>query len=73
MTKADKPVKRETYSSYRGRPLIIEIHPTFMRIRTKKSQTYYTVTYDQLWTLGARNQAEARRKEKKTKKKGLVT
>lgn len=68
MTKADKPVRRETYSSVRERgaslPLIVELHPTFLRVRPKKCRYFFTVTYDQIWNLGAQNEAEAKRRAK---------
>jgi hypothetical protein len=73
MTKATRPVRRETLSSVRAaralRPLVIEILPTYMRIKPKGMRTYYTVTYDQLYTLGAKNAAETARREKMEKRK----
>lgn len=74
MTKADKPVKRETYSYNRSRPLIIELCPTYLTIREKGRRSGFTVTYQQIFTLGARNAAEqlraAKAEARKTKKKG---
>ena len=63
MTKAIKAVKRETFSSVRVRgqlrPLIIEIHPSWIYVRAKGMRHSYSVTMDQLWNLGAKNQANA--------------
>lgn len=73
MTKADKPTARETYSSVRERgklrPLIIEIHPTFVSIRAKGLRHGYQVTLDQIYNIGARNEAAAARLERIEAKK----
>jgi hypothetical protein len=73
MTKADKPVRRETYSTVRergaSRPIILEIHATFITIRLKGTRHHYTVTHDQLYSLGAKNAAAARREEMAKAKK----
>ena len=62
MTIADKPVRRETRSCVRVRralrPLVIEIHATYISIRPKGMRHAFTVTMDQLYTLGAKNAAE---------------
>ena len=62
MTIADKPVRRETRSCVRvrreSRPLIIEVHATYVSIRPKGMRHAYTVTMDQIYNLGARNAAE---------------
>ena len=76
MTKATRPVKRETYSSIRekgsARPLIIEVHATHVVIRPKGCRYAFTVTYDQIWTIGAKNAAEAKRLERKAIRKGAA-
>lgn len=76
MTKAIKPVKRETFSTIRERgktrPLLVELHSTYLTIRPKGRRYSYAVTYDQVWMIGARNAAEATRKarvEARKKKK----
>lgn len=76
MTTTTKPVKRETLSSVRqsgGKfkwyPLVIELHGTFLRIRPKGKRFFYTVTYDQVFTLGAHNQAAANKIERAAKRK----
>lgn len=67
MTKADKPVKRETLTNIRDRgvyrPLIIEVHATYVKLRQKGLRRVFTVTYDQIYTLGARNAAEQQRRD----------
>ncbi len=64
MTKADRPVRRETFTSNRGRPLVIELNQTFLVVREKGRRHGYTVSYSQVFNIGARNQAEATRKAK---------
>lgn len=64
MTKADKPVRRETYSYNRSRPLIIELAATFLTVREKGRRHGYTVTYQQVFNIGARNAAEQVRQAK---------
>jgi hypothetical protein len=80
MTKLDKPVRRESYSSARERgrslPICIELNPTFIRVKVKGGRRWLTATMDQLWTLANRNEAEARRREREAaraeKRKGVT-
>ena len=74
MTKTDKSIQRETYTSVRAcrsmRPLVIELRSTYLVIRAKGCPSVrYTVTYDQVFTVGARNKAEETRKERIAKRK----
>lgn len=73
MTLATKPVKRETLSSARScgkvRPMVIEINTTFVRIRLKGMKSSYTVSYDQIFSVGAQNEANERRRERLAAKK----
>lgn len=73
MTKLDKPVKRESYTSVRergqSRPIVIEIHPTLVRLRLRGCRHAVIVTIDQLWTLGNKNAAEQIRRERIEAKK----
>ena len=67
MTTTNKPTRRETLSQIRlkgFRPLIIELNTTYLKVRPKGTRQYYTVTYDQIYTLGARNAAEEARQAK---------
>jgi hypothetical protein len=68
MTTTLKPIARETLSTFRNRALL-ELHSTYLKVRQKGKRTRFTVTYDQLWTLGARNAAEATRQERIAKRK----
>jgi hypothetical protein len=69
MTTTLKSVKRETLSTHRGRALVIELHSTYITMRQKGRRLRYAATYDQIWTLGARNAAEALRQELAARKK----
>ena len=73
MTKAIKPIARETFSTVRERgnvrPIIVEIHPTFIRVRLKNCRIAFTITINQLYTLGAKNQVAATRAEREAAKK----
>jgi hypothetical protein len=76
VTKLNKPVKRESYTSVRERgalrPIVIELHPTFVKLKLKGCRHAVTVTVDQLWTLGNRNAAEALRRERLEAKKARL-
>ena len=63
-----KPVKRETATVYRGRPLIAEMHAGYVVLREKGrragvSVDWHTI-YDLGWKLLARQKAEEKRKAK---------
>lgn len=68
MTPLTRPVKRETFSSVRQqgktRPIVVELASTFISIRLKGTRKSFTATYQQLWTLGAKNAAEQTRRER---------
>jgi len=68
MTDTTRKTRRETLTAFQGRPLILELHPTWVTIRQKGRRYRYTVTYDQIWQIGARNAAEERRREKREAK-----
>lgn len=74
MTTTARPIKRETFSSVRERgrtrPIVLELGPTHITIRLKGNKRSFTCTYQQLWTLGAKNAAEQARKERAEKRKG---
>ncbi len=76
MTKTTKPIRRETYTSVRearaSRPLIIELCSTYLLIRPKGRRYYFTVTYDQVWNVGARNAAKQLREAKAEARKARI-
>ena len=65
-----KPVRRETWGTYRGRALIVELGARTVTIRQKGCRLRYEVDYEAIWSLGAKKEAERKRLEKR-KKKGL--
>ncbi len=73
MTTTAKPVRRETLSVFRDagkfRNLMVELNTTYVVLRLKGKRYRYTITYDQMWKLGAQNAAEERRRQKSARKK----
>ncbi len=69
MTTIDRPVRRETASTYRGRPLVIELHPGYLEIRPKGKRTRVAIPYDAVLELGWKMIARAERVEKIAAKK----
>ena len=45
MTALTRPVRRETAACYRGRPLIVELHPGYIVLREKGTRRAVTVDY----------------------------
>ena len=64
MTTINRPIKRETRSTVKGRPLVVTLYSTYLSIREKGRRYAYIVTYDQIRTAGARNKAEQTRRER---------
>lgn len=69
MTTTIKPVRRETLSTHRGKPLVVELRSTYLTVRQKGKRRRYTVTYDAIYSLGAKLMAEEFRREKNAAKK----
>lgn len=65
MTRADKPVTRETYSRYQARPVVVSIHATYISVRLKGTQKRFTIDAVAAYQFAARLEAEARRREKR--------
>lgn len=57
MTKLNRPVIRETYAlePRTRRPLVITLEGKFLRIKEKGTRSSYTVTYGQIYVMGAKN------------------
>jgi hypothetical protein len=62
MTTTAKPVKRETLATYRNRPIIVELHQTYLIVRLKgtrqRLQLEYRACLDLAWKLLARQERE---------------
>lgn len=44
-----KTIKRETATMYRGRPLVIELHPRHVAVRQKGKRTDVVLGYDAIY------------------------
>ena len=60
MTKADKPVTRETGALYRGTPLVVTIHAKRVEVRLKGSRESVSVPHDALYELGLKLAARSK-------------
>ena len=69
MTKTTKPIIRETLTEFQARPLVLELHATWLVIRQKGRRYRYVVTYDQIWKKGAENALRAAREERAARRK----
>lgn len=45
MTTVTRPVRRETAACYRGRPLVVELHPGYLELREKGKRQAVTLDY----------------------------
>ncbi len=54
----DSRVVRETAALERGKPLVVELRPHWLRIRLKGARYGYEVDYQAIFNLGARKAAE---------------
>ena len=70
MTAITRPVRRETAATYRGRPLIVEIHAGYLSLRAKGKRTSVTVAYGAVLDLGYKLLARQAAQEKAARKKG---
>ena len=68
MTAIQKPVRRESATYYRGRPLIVEIHPSYVVLREKGRRQGVTVDYRAVLDLGYKLMARAAAAEKHARK-----
>ena len=65
MTSLTRPVRRETGVTYRGRPLVIEIHAGYLSLREKGKRHAITVDYRAVLDLGYKMLARAEAEEKR--------
>ena len=68
MTPATKPVTRETPVYYRGRALVVSLHPSYLRIREKGRRMAIDVDYRSILDLGFKQLARAAAAEKASAK-----
>ena len=67
-----KIVVRETAVSDRGRPIVIELHPTHLVLRLKGRRDAHFIAYDALLWRAMKNSAERMRSERLAQRKGRV-
>lgn len=65
MTTVRKPLTRETGALWRGRPIVLELGNTLIRVRLKGDRTWYTVPVDWVYSLGAKIYAAEKEKARK--------
>jgi len=74
MTALTRPVRRETAACYRGRPLIVELHPGYIVLREKGTRRAVTVDYKTALEVGykilARQQQAEQGKARAARRKG---
>ncbi len=73
MTKADKPVKRETYSRVRERgrtrEIVVTIHSTWLELRLKGTRKSFQLDVEAAYHAAAKIEANRTRTEKLAAKK----
>lgn len=69
MTKADKPVQRLSYSSHRGRNIVVTVGPTWIAFRLKGKRTRFTVDVQGAMERAMYLAAEQLRREKRKVKR----
>jgi hypothetical protein len=61
---------RESATVYRGIPLVVELHPSFLRLRQKRKRQYIDIEYAVCLEAAYRLQYLQAQREKKAEKKG---
>ena len=71
--RSTSPTRRETAVIVRGRPLVIEAHPAYCRLRRKGCREAYLIHWQTVWQRAAEMEAmlqqEERRKRREDKRK----
>ena len=61
---------RKTSVQIKGRDLIVELFPGYLKIRESRCRTSFPITWNSVYIQAARIAAERKRQEKKEKKEG---
>ena len=64
----ERILRRETATCYRGRPLIVELHPGYMTLREKGRRRPVTLDYRAAWDLAHKILAREAVAEKRRKR-----
>lgn len=65
MTRADHPVTRLSYASYRGRNIVVTLHPTWMGLRLARTRREFQLDYGAAWSLANKLEVRAALEEKR--------
>ena len=65
----DRPTRRETSATYRSRPLMVELHPSYLAIRQKGRRDVLTVDYICLFEFAHKLRWREQQAERKAAKK----
>lgn len=68
MTVCDRPVTRATYSNYRGRALVVTLHPTYLAVRLKGKRHGYVLDYQAVYECAAKLAAREALRAKKERR-----
>lgn len=68
MTKATKPTTRLSFSTYRGREIVVTIHPTWLEFRLKRTKQAFQMDIQAAYQRAVMAQVEKIRAEKKKAK-----
>ena len=60
MTPITRKLVRETKCTFRGDPIVIELHATAVFVRTKGSRESFPITYTDLYEIAAMREAKHR-------------
>jgi len=71
--KGESILKRETGAFHKGKPITVELHPSFIVLKTKNSRTGYILRYDAAVEAAMKIGAIQKRTEKHDLKNGQVS
>ena len=69
MTELIKPIKRKSQTIYKGRQLVLTLHPTYIAIRQSGKRSGYVLDYVAVFECAAKLRAREIRAEKMKGKK----
>ena len=69
----ESPTIRETVTLYKGRPILIELHPGFMVLRVKGLRAKHMLSYDGALEFAAQREARLLRQDSEADKPRRVS
>jgi hypothetical protein len=60
MTPITRTVVRETRATFRGDPIVVELHANALFVRTKRSRERFALSYGDLYDIAAMREAKRR-------------